>query len=284
MRDFFLPHPKTHQKAHLLTWHGLVIYLFIFIILQVGLGLYGTVKPGVLGVDSQITQARVIELTNQERAKNGLGPVKENSMLDAAAAAKAQNMFEENYWAHYSPSGKDPWGFIQRAGYHFSYAGENLARNFNTSEEVVQAWMDSPSHRANLLGNKYQDIGIAVAEGTLNGQKTTLVVQEFGTMNPNVSFAPDTQAPPAVSVAAAPPAQSQTAGVEINSAPTIDPYAITKGVGMGILLFIAGLLLLDMYILHRRQVNRISSRHLSHLSIISVGLMAMAMMHPGSIL
>jgi len=284
-----LPHPKTHTKAHLLTWHGLIIYLFIFIILQVSLSLFSMVKPGVLGVSSNISQQRVIELTNIERQKKGLGTVKENAQLNAAAAAKAQNMFEENYWAHYSPSGKDPWGFIQKAGYKFAYAGENLARNFATSDEVVQAWMDSPTHRANLLNGRYQDIGIAVAQGTLNGQETTLVVQEFGTKSTTVAALPEDNAPQQIMptidpVAIVPQAVSQTAGIEIQSIPLIDPYAVTKNIGLIMLVSMAGLLLMDLYIMRRRAVIRIGSRHISHLSIISIGITALLTMKPGSIL
>lgn len=286
MRDFFLPHPTTHQKAHLLTWHGLVIYLFIFIILQVSLSLMSMVKPGVLGVSSSVTQSRVVELTNIERQKHGLKPVKENAQLNAAAAAKAANMFEENYWAHYSPSGKDPWGFIRRAGYKFSFAGENLARNFGTSEEVVRAWMDSPSHRANLLNGRYEDMGIAVVSGTLNGQETTLVVQEFGTKS-TVAALPEEariETTPIPQVASAPQSAPQTAGIEISPQPLIDPYAVTKGVGLAVLGLMAGLLLADLYIMRRRAVMRIGSRHVSHLSIISIGMTAILTMQPGSVL
>lgn len=247
------------------------------------------VKPGVLGVSSNISQQRVIELTNIERQKKGLGTVKENAQLNAAAAAKAQNMFEENYWAHYSPSGKDPWGFIQKAGYKFAYAGENLARNFATSDEVVQAWMDSPTHRANLLNGRYQDIGIAVAQGTLNGQETTLVVQEFGTKSTTVAALPEDNAPQQIMptidpVAIVPQAVSQTAGIEIQSIPLIDPYAVTKNIGLIMLVSMAGLLLMDLYIMRRRAVIRIGSRHISHLSIISIGITALLTMKPGSIL
>src|SRR3989344_7797598 len=181
LHNWFLPHKDTHQKAHLLSWEGLVIYILLFILLQVSLSIIGYAKPGVLGISGNIDQKRLIELTNIERQKNGLSPVSENSALDQAAELKAQNMFQENYWAHFAPSGKTPWDFISGAGYKFTYAGENLAKNFTSAEAVVAAWMASQTHRDNLLNSKYKDIGIAVVEGVLNGQKTTLIVQEFGT-------------------------------------------------------------------------------------------------------
>lgn len=292
LRDYFLPHPQTHQKAHLLSWHGLVIYLFLFLFIQVGLNVYGAIRPGVLGINSSITQAQVIDLTNQQRAKNGLGPVVENSQLDAAAVAKAKNMFEENYWAHYSPSGKSPWDFISRAGYKYIYAGENLARNFYSSEDVVSAWMSSPTHRANILNPKYQEIGIAVAEGMLNGTQTVLVVQEFGAQNVVVAEARNPSPLPTLQPAVSSqqlaqlPIQGTSLGTTISekSSVLIDPYQVTRNVGVGILMFMAGLLLIDLYVMHRRAVYRLSSRHISHLSIISIGITMLWLMHPGSIL
>src|SRR3989344_3760475 len=155
LAHFFLPHPDTHKKAHLISIPALVIYLILFIGLQFTLNFVAKVKPGILGINSSITKEQVITLTNKEREKNGLPPLIENSQLNEAAAFKAQNMFEENYWAHYSPSGKDPWGFMSLAGYKFSFAGENLARNFYNSEDVVNAWMASPRHKDNIVHSKY---------------------------------------------------------------------------------------------------------------------------------
>ncbi len=290
MRDYFLPHPETHKKAHLLSWHGLVIYILIFMLLQVGLSLYGSINPGVLGINSSVDQAKLIELTNIERAKNNLPSLRENTLLDRAAAAKAANMLAENYWAHYSPSGKDPWGFIQGEGYKFVYAGENLARNFYTSDDVVSAWMNSSTHRQNILNEKYQDIGIAVVEGTLAGQKTTLVVQEFGSQTGFVASAPQVVGPQPLSEQNARPNINGTAlglSPKVVISPSnfrLDPYLVTRGVGIAMLGLVAILLALDMYIMRRRAVVRLSSRHMSHFSIISIGLAAIIMVHPGAIL
>lgn len=170
-RHLFIPHTDTHAKAHLLHWHSLFIYGLLFMLMQFSFNLINIYKPGVLGVNSNITVQEIVDKVNVERKRVGLPPVRENSMLNQAATAKAHNMFEEDYWAHFSPSGKDPWGFITGSGYKFSYAGENLARNFYTSDEVVNAWMNSPTHRANILNPNYQEVGIAVEDGVLQGQK-----------------------------------------------------------------------------------------------------------------
>ncbi len=292
LSHFFLPHPKTHKKAHLISWKAFIFYIVFFVFLQIGLKTLDTVKPGVLGINSSIDQKQLIQLTNDERAKYNLPALAENSLLDQAALAKAQNMFAEDYWAHYAPSGKDPWGFITGAGYKFSYAGENLARNFYTSSDVVSAWMASPSHKENMINPKYKEIGIAVAEGVLKGQKTTLVVQEFGTPIQVAAFKPDET----INNQTSSLQNSKTATLPINRVPSVagakehpesfvlDPYLIMKTSGMSVLLVILSLIILDLLILQKRGVTKVTARHLPHMALLALGASALITMHPGSIL
>lgn len=132
---------------------------------------------------STITSANIIELTNQERVAAGLNALNNNASLVAAAHAKANNMFELQYWDHFGPNGESPWMFISQAGYSYVYAGENLAKGFRTAEGVHEAWMASPTHRDNIMSGNYRDIGVAVVQGTLQGKETTLVVQMFGNLS-----------------------------------------------------------------------------------------------------
>lgn len=136
--------------------------------------------PNVLGYATDIKVDELLFYTNELREKNGLNVLALNDSLSKAAAAKAVDMFKNDYWAHTSPSGKEPWDFIIGAGYDYIYAGENLAVDFSKSKDVVIAWDNSPSHRDNLLSHKYSEIGFAVVNGELQGRKTTLVVQMFG--------------------------------------------------------------------------------------------------------
>lgn len=283
----FLPHPETHQKSIFLHWHFLLIYVLLFILLQVSFNLVSFFKPGVLGVNSNITTAKVIEYTNKEREKLGLSPLTENNDLDKAARAKAQNMFEENYWAHFAPSGKDPWGFIQSSGYKFSHAGENLARNFQTDETVVKAWMNSPSHRENIVNTNYQEIGVAVVDGVLLGQKTTLVVQMFGR-----PYEPLAQIPKVdlggIKVELPHVDNNQpslVAGFQTQSTKAVvNPYLISKTAGTILLLFIGTLLIIDMIVLKKRGVFRISSSHIAHLSFLALSGVSLYTLSGGSIL
>lgn len=288
LHKWFIPHRDTHKKAHLISWEALMIYALFFIFLQVGFSIVSYAKPGILGITANIDQERLIELTNQERYKKGLRPVSENEALNKAAALKAQNMFDENYWAHFAPSGKTPWNFILGSGYRFTYAGENLAKNFYNTEAIVSAWMASPTHRDNLLNSKYNDIGIAVVEGTLNGQKTTLIVQMFGTVQGVTSQ-------PLVNTGgqqvAVPPQDYQNPRqfvASVQNKPQIqalaDPYKVIKASGIAIISLLAVLLLVDLLVIYKRGVFRITSYHAAHLSILSIALAGILTSSPGSIL
>ncbi len=292
LSHFFLPHPHTHKKAHLLSIQALVIYIFLFITLQFSFSWISTSVPGVLGIAANIDKQEVIRLTNLEREKNGLGPVNENAKLNSAAEEKAKNMFEENYWAHYSPSGKDPWGFFARAGYKFSFAGENLARNFYNSEDVVAAWMASPTHRENIVNKNYKEIGVGVVNGVLDGVETTLVVQEFGTPVESVAQLPSPTAVPQTEITPeaekiAPVVLKEVAVAgqkQIQTNVLIDPFMTMKVFGFSIIGFLILLLMIDFYIIKRRGVFRLSSHHIPHLSALSVAAGCLYNLEPGTIL
>jgi len=289
LQNWFLPHKETHKKAHLISWEGLIIYILFFILLQVGFSIINYTKPGVLGISGNVDQKLLIDLTNQERQKMGLSSVRENAALDKAAVLKAQNMFAENYWAHFAPSGKTPWDFILGSGYKFTFAGENLAKNFTNSEDIVKAWMASPTHRDNLLNSKYQDIGIAVEEGVLDGQKTILVVQEFGS----------TQALAAKPVVEVQGKQIEVSKQEYNSKPQLDfvasetkiadkslfdPYQVYKTAGFSLIILITALLTLDFWVLRKRGVFRLSSHHIAHMALLSLAAGGLIVLNPGVIL
>ncbi|MBI2599394.1 hypothetical protein HYW43_00555 [Candidatus Daviesbacteria bacterium] len=288
-QHWFLPHKDTHKKAHLLSWEAVLVYVLFFIFLQVSFSIVGFAKPGVLGINANIDQKKLIELTNIERQKAGLSVLVESEALNKAAKLKGENMFEENYWAHFAPSGKSPWDFILGAGYKFTYAGENLAKNFYSPDEVVAAWMASQTHKDNLLNNKYKDIGIAVVEGILNGQKTTLIVQEFGTTeilasSPVVEVQGKQIAVPTRDLINKP---ELVAGSEARIVPAksiIDPFIFTKSLGISLIVFIGALLALDLLVLYRRGVLRIGSHHIAHMSILSISAVSLLTSGPGVIL
>ncbi len=128
-----------------------------------------------------ILPAVVVNLTNNEREALAAPPLYRSSILDQAAKLKAEDMAAGEYFSHNSPTGITPWHWFQEVGYVYAHAGENLAVYFSDSDEVVKAWMNSPTHRANILNATYQEIGIGTAKGRYQGHDTVFVVQLFGT-------------------------------------------------------------------------------------------------------
>jgi hypothetical protein len=128
---------------------------------------------------STITPDTIINLTNKERSKYGLNTLTANQLLSQAAYNKADAIFKSGKFTHQINNRKfSSW--IKDVGYKYSYVGENLAVDFITAEGVIEAWLESETHKKNLLNNQFSEIGIAVVEGEFQGQNTTLVVQIFG--------------------------------------------------------------------------------------------------------
>jgi hypothetical protein len=131
---------------------------------------------------AHLTRAGVILETNMQRKQNGgLAALEEDAQLDGAAQAKLKDLFAKQYFEHISPTGVGPADLAKTAGYAYAVIGENLALgNFKDDAALVQAWMDSPGHRANILFARYTQIGVAVGRGTFEGHATWIAVQEFG--------------------------------------------------------------------------------------------------------
>lgn len=180
IQHWFIPSRKNKFHPKALRPSGLLVFLAIFLAITPLYNLISTGRPQVLGYATSIFVESVASLSNQERINNGLPALATNSALSSAAYAKAMDMFADNYWAHNAPDGATPWSFIIAAGYDYNSAGENLAKDFNTSAGVVAGWMASPGHKANILGSTYTDAGYAVVNGVLLGSETTLVVAMYG--------------------------------------------------------------------------------------------------------
>lgn len=115
--------------------------------------------------DNEITAENVTALMNSWRAEAGLGPLRLDARLTRAAEARMQDMTDGEWWSHDSPDGTPPFVWITASGYNYVAAAENLAAGFETARLLVESWMESPGHRANILNPMYGDCGIAVIEG-----------------------------------------------------------------------------------------------------------------------
>ncbi len=127
-----------------------------------------------------VIAAVLVDLTNVDREAQQLQGLRINPKLVEAAQAKANDMAEKGYFAHQTPDGFDSWHWFELVGYDYAYAGENLAVDFGESGDVQIAWMNSPTHRKNILNENYTEIGIATAKGMYKGHETTFAVQMFG--------------------------------------------------------------------------------------------------------
>ncbi len=129
---------------------------------------------------SNLTVQGVIRETNRRRVEAGLPLLSENVLLDLSAQRKVDDMFKRQYFEHDAPTGESAGDLVVDAGYEFITVGENLALgNYQNDMILVQAWMDSPGHRENILKNSYTEIGVAVARGMFEGKETWLAVQHF---------------------------------------------------------------------------------------------------------
>ena len=154
-----------------------IMGLMVLIIL---IGSVPVLRNSVLDSISAIYGAVLVNLTNQNRIAANISELKVSPILEKAAQMKADDMASKNYFAHNTPEGLTPWYWFDQAGYKYIYAGENLAVNFEDSEDVETAWMNSKTHWLNIMNPKFKEIGIATSTGLYKGRQAVFVVQMFG--------------------------------------------------------------------------------------------------------
>ena len=131
-----------------------------------------TVKPTTVVSGIHDYEQQVLTLTNAERAKQGLAPLQADTKLMAAAREKSEDMQKNNYFSHTSPTFGSPFDRLKALGISYKAAGENIAKGQRTPAQVVQAWMDSPGHRANILNDKYTHLGVGFVENGFIGHNS----------------------------------------------------------------------------------------------------------------
>ncbi len=180
LKKTFIPHRGNSYKPHFFREFSIKILLITSIfLLGFSAGSSFFIHKTVLG--TSVVSSVLIDLTNENRLAFNEDPLIRNDKLNEAAKMKGQDMAKFGYFAHNSPKGVTPWHWFTKVGYTFLYAGENLAINFTDSNDVENAWLNSPAHRANLLNVDFKEIGIATISGTYQGNSTIFVVQMFGT-------------------------------------------------------------------------------------------------------
>lgn len=181
LKQTLLAHQSNNYRPHLIRRHGLAFALMLVVGIQVVSTLQIDARPRVLGYATNVSVSGLLSATNAERAAAGKSALGLSGKLNTAAQGKANHMIANNYWAHTSPDGVSPWYWFGYAGYDYLTAGENLAYGFNTSDGVVNGWMNSSSHRANMLNGAYEQVGFGIANGSnYQGGANTVVVAHYG--------------------------------------------------------------------------------------------------------
>ncbi len=175
-RTLSTPKPVS-KRDHRHYWPYLPLLIVTFGLFSV-LFLSNMRATQVLGSSEGIGNDSLLTATNDIRHAQRRTTLAANSALNRAAQSKANDMVARNYWSHTTPDGKQPWSFIDRTGYTYQVVGENLAYGFSSSDEVIRGWLNSPSHRENLLSSDYSEVGFGIADSdnfNRSGPETVVV-------------------------------------------------------------------------------------------------------------
>lgn len=221
----FVPQEENKFLPEALKSECLFLYGASLLAVKIALVSLVLILPST-GFFSSITANRLVSLINQARQENNLPALTLSSSLNSAANLKVNDMAAKNYFEHTSPAGITPWFWFKQIGYNYLFAGENLAMGFTETEEVFNAWMNSPSHRDNILNPNFQEMGLAVGTGNIQNRQETLAVLEFGKQAQPAVKTKTAQNAPAKSTpsplgANASPAASQKPAVPSPSAPIV---------------------------------------------------------------
>jgi Cysteine-rich secretory protein family len=157
----------VHRLGHVLALVGAFLLIISVTFLS----------PLTLQTVDAFGSSEITELTNKARMQLGGTELKPNTQLTSAAQAKADDMAKQQFFAHTAPDGTMAWDYIKQTPYSYEIAGENLAITNESAETVITSWMNSPSHKENIVNPSYQDIGIGIARyGDYQGHKDTTVI------------------------------------------------------------------------------------------------------------
>src|SRR3989344_958053 len=309
LRHILTPQATNNYRARILHPQFLILAILLFFASGILMSFVRTNFPSVLGITSNVSTNELLVLTNQKRLEVGLSPLTMNSQLEVAAQNKANDMLAKNYWSHIAPDGTTPWYFIKNSGYSYIYAGENLARGYNSANDVLNAWLASPTHRDNILSNKYQNIGFAVVTGNLTGEETVLVVEMFGSTGApainkvalqtaqNISPTPVVVAQEAISQPSptltytptpTPLPLVTTTGSQLSANSQIKPLINSQTFSSNIATLTVALfmfvLILDVVIIERKKILRFVGHNLDHVIFLGMILAIILFLLKGSVI
>lgn len=183
LRKYFIPHAGNDYHPHILHTKRAIFYSIFFILIKALLVAFVALLPVEVFVLPEVLIAeeiKLVNLTNELRARNGLPALAEQVLLDKSSALKAEDMAVNKYFSHNGPGGHNLAYFLNQTGYKYNVAGENLAMGFTGAEQVLDAWVKSPTHLANLLDKDYKEMGVGLQTGDYGGESVVYVAEHFG--------------------------------------------------------------------------------------------------------
>lgn len=157
------------------------LILFVFVIFILGFNTLVKVELKAQNNSESITIENLLTAHNEYRQDSGVGLLRLNSLLNESAKKKAEVMVATQCWSHYCPPGKSPWDFFDDAQYDYIYAGENLAEGYYSIDNLMQAWINSKTHRDNIVKSEFTEVGFSIIYSDyLNNPNNLLVVVHFG--------------------------------------------------------------------------------------------------------
>lgn len=282
---FSTPRHTNNHRSKLLHHSSLLFFISFFIAGSVLFLVINNTRSDVLGVSVDVSVQELLLYTNQQRNEEGIPSLVLNDQLSRAAELKAYNMLEKNYWAHTSPDGVTPWYFIKKVGYDYKYAGENLARGFNTASDVVNAWMDSKTHRKNILSKDYKDIGFAIQTGMLNGEETVLIVEMFGNTGFPTLVKESTKDSKGISIISDSSLNNKTYSLNrVEKMSIVNSIFLSKTLAFIIITLLVLVLFIDLIIIERKKIIRVVGHNLDHIFFFSAVLITVIIVGKGIIL
>lgn len=221
MKNYLIPHKGNKYDPHIFKPKNMLVVLVVAFVISLA-SFLGTVVIKNTGLLASIQSAFLVDLANKNRTEENVAVLKVSPVLTEAAQRKANDMVAKGYFAHTSPEGITPWYWFKDVNYSYIFAGENLAVNFTESVDVHKAWIASPTHKKNILDQRFTEIGIATADGFYKGKKATFVVQMFG--KPRSSLLP--------SLSASVSSQEKTVPIVISGPDTNSKQETTKVFGV----------------------------------------------------
>lgn len=220
LKRAFIPHKENNYKPTL--FH----FVSISAILMIGITIFiGSVAANryvlTTGQGAAVYSSVLVDLTNKARTDNNEEQLVVSETLTKAAQMKADDMAARQYFSHTSPDGTTPWYWFQKAGYDFTYAGENLAIDFTESSDIEKAWLASPKHKENIVDSRFTEIGIATKTAQWQGRETTFVVQLFGKPSRAIAAEPQRVVPLQSEPASSAISTPTVAGATTSSAVTV---------------------------------------------------------------